>query len=76
MYSKKLIPLASMERILKKSGAERVADNAKIILKKIIEEIGIEISEKAKQLARHAGRKTIKSQDIKLATKKYYKIQG
>lgn len=71
MAQKKLIPLAAMERILKKAGAERVAENAKESLKNIIEEIGVEISEKAIKLAKHAGRKTVKAQDFKLAMKKH-----
>ena len=63
----RLIPLASMEKIMKDAGAERVADDAKIALKEIIEEKAREISERAAKFALHAGRKTIKSEDIKLA---------
>lgn len=70
MTTQKLLPLAAMERILKKSGAERVSDSAKTALKNLIENIGLEISEKAIRLARHAGRKTVKSYDLKLAIKK------
>ena len=58
-----------MEKIIKKSGADRVSDTAKVDLKAVLEDLAEEIAEKAIQLSRHAGRKTIKSTDIKLASK-------
>ncbi len=67
--SQKLLPLAAMEKILKKSGAERVSDKAKEALKMVIEDIAEEIASQAVRLALHAGRKTIKARDIKLAAK-------
>ena len=67
--TKKTLPLAAMEKILKKAGAERVADNAKIALRGVLEDIAEEISLQANKLASHAGRKTVKSEDIKLASK-------
>jgi histone H3/H4 len=65
------LPLASMERILKKAGAERVSDEAKSALCRIIEEIGTSIGRKAVQFSMHAGRKTIKDKDIMLAQKSF-----
>lgn len=67
--TKRLIPLAAMERILKQAGAERVSDNAKVALKEVVEEIVDKISKDAIRYAEHAGRKTVKSEDIKLAVK-------
>lgn len=67
--SKRTIPLAAMERILKQAGAERVSDNAKVALKEVVEEIVDKISKDAVRYAEHAGRKTVKSEDIKLAVK-------
>jgi histone H3/H4 len=67
--SKRLIPLAAMERILKQAGAERVSDKAKAALKEVIEGMAEKISGDAVRFAAHAGRKTIKSGDIKLAIK-------
>ena len=58
-----------MEKILKKAGAERIADNAKIALRDVIEEIAENISTQANKLAIHTGRKTVKSEDIRLASK-------
>ena len=67
--SQRLMPLASMEKIISEAGAERVSKDAKLELKKIIEEYSIKIAEKAIKFAHHAGRKTVKSEDIKLAIK-------
>lgn len=67
--SERLLPLAAMEKILKKTGAERVSDNAKAALKDVVEEKAEEIASQAVKLAMHAGRKTVKAGDIKLASK-------
>lgn len=69
MATKRLIPLAAMERIMKNAGADRVSDKAKTALKDVIEDIAEEIARDAVKLAHHAGRKTVKSGDIKLAAK-------
>jgi len=67
--SDKFLPLAAMEKLLKQGGAERVSDKAKVALKNTLEEIAHEIASKSIKLAVHAGRKTIKAEDIKLAVK-------
>ena len=67
--SDKLLPLAAMEKLLKQGGAERVSDKAKAALKNVIEEIAHGIAVKSIKLSAHAGRKTIKAEDIKLAVK-------
>ena len=67
--SDKFLPLAAMEKILKQWGAERVSDKAKVALKNTIEDIANEIAVKSIKLAVHAGRKTVKAEDIKLAVK-------
>ncbi|MBU0627872.1 MAG: NFYB/HAP3 family transcription factor subunit [Nanoarchaeota archaeon] len=69
--SDKLLPLAAMEKIIKKVGGSniRVSDKAKVALKEVIELKAEEIAEKAWRLATHAGRKTVKEDDIKLAVK-------
>jgi len=67
--SERLLPLAAMEKILKKTGAERVSDKAKAALKDVVEEKAEEIAAQAVKLAMHAGRKTVKAGDIKLASK-------
>jgi DNA-binding protein len=65
--------LAAMYRFMKKSGAERVSDDAADELRKILEEVATKIASQALELSIHAGRKTIKSDDIKLAAKNFLK---
>ncbi len=69
--SNKLLPLAAMEKIIKKVGGSdiRVSDKAKTALKSVVEEKAEEIAERAWRLATHAGRKTVKEGDIRLAVK-------
>lgn len=61
------IPLAPLERLLKKHGAQRVSVTACEELRDILEEMVAEIAQKANKLAEHAHRKTITRDDIKLA---------
>ena len=68
MKTERLIPLAAMERILKSAGAHRVSEEAKVALRQVIEDIAMEIGEEANRLAGHAKRKTIKADDIRLAS--------
>jgi histone H3/H4 len=68
--AKKVLPLAAMEKILKSAGAQRVSDPAKVTLKEVLEEYAEIIASQAVKFATHAGRKTVKSHDIKLAAKK------
>jgi len=69
MFMDKILSLLSMEKLLKKSGAERVSGCAKEVLRDVLEEISVEIGEKSMKLARHSGRKTVKGVDIRLAKK-------
>jgi histone H3/H4 len=66
----KLLPLAAMERILKKGDSNiRISEPAKTELRTVLEEQGEEIAKIAAKFALHAGRKTIKAEDVKLAVK-------
>ena len=63
-----------MYRILKKSGAQRVSDESAEELRRIIEEIAGVIAANAVEMSKHAGRKTVRGEDIKLASKSYPKF--
>lgn len=65
---KHAIPLAAMERVLKNAGANRVSEEAKVALRQVLEDIALEIGEEATKLSAHAGRKTVKADDIRLAS--------
>jgi histone H3/H4 len=63
------IPLAAADRIIRKATGLRVGNDAAKELAAVLEDIGTEISVEAGKLAKHAGRKTVKARDIKLATR-------
>jgi histone H3/H4 len=62
-----ILPKASVDRIIRKAGAERVGDKASVALAVALEEIGLEISRIARELSEHANRKTITDKDVRLA---------
>jgi len=64
------IAIAPMHRLCKKAGADRVSEAAAKELAKTLEEIGVKIAKEALDYAVHSGRKTIKSEDIEIATRK------
>ena len=66
--------LSAMYRILKKSGAQRVSDESAVELRRVIEEIAETIAKNATDMSKHAGRKTIKAEDVKLASKQFSKF--
>jgi len=64
------LPIAPIERIMRKAGADRVSDSAKSALAKGMEERATEISKEAVRLANHAKRKTVRGEDIDIAVKR------
>jgi histone H3/H4 len=64
-----IIASAPMAEILKQAGAERVSEPAAKALAAVMKEIAFEIAKDSVKFAHHAGRKTIKREDIELARK-------
>jgi len=64
------LAVAPMHRICKKAGASRVSEAAAKALAKELEEVGIKVAREAIDYAMHAGRKTVKAEDIEIASRK------
>lgn len=65
------LPLAAVDRIIRKAGGARVSEEAAAALSEVLEEQGIKIAQHASELARHANRKTVTAVDIRLALKTF-----
>ena len=68
-----ILPLAPVERIIRKAGADRVSEDAGVELAKVLEDYGLEVSREAITLAKHAKRTTVKEEDIRLAVSRIKK---
>jgi len=63
------LPIAAVTRIAKANGAERVGSDAAELLVAKTEAYVAKLTKEANKLATHAGRKTIKAEDIEMASK-------
>jgi len=61
------LPIAPVDRIIRKAGAERVSQEAAEALANVMENYVIDLTERALVLAQHARRKTIRVDDVCLA---------
>lgn len=64
------LPLASVDKLIRKAGAYRVSKDAAQEMGIHLEDIATEIAQEAITLAEHAGRKTVKTEDVQLAIKR------
>lgn len=64
------LPIAAVDRIIRKAGGQRVSENAAEELAEVLEEKGLELAREAVELTEHAGRKTVRDEDIRLAMRK------
>ena len=64
------LSIAPMHRIIKKAGADRVSETGAKELARVLEDIGVRIGRDALAFAMHAGRRTVKGKDVKIAAKK------
>jgi histone H3/H4 len=56
---------------MRRSGAERVSEDASEAMAKLITEFVDDLSSQANKLAKHAGRKTLTAEDVMLAAKEF-----
>ena len=68
------IGMAAMYRILKKAGASRASKESADELRRILEDVASSIARDAVNMAAHAGRKTVKGEDVKMASKQFSKF--
>ena len=64
------IPLAATGKILRAAGAERVGEDAKIALRDCLEKLAGEYTKEAVRVASHAGRKTVRQDDVRFILKR------
>ena len=64
------LPLATVERIMRTAGAERISNDAVSAVAEKAEALMKELTKEAVVLSRHAGRKTVTAEDIALASKR------
>ena len=67
----RIIPVAPVDKLIRKAGAGRVSDKGAERLAQILEEVGSYLAKKAQELTEHAKRKTVTDKDIELAYKQW-----
>jgi len=64
------LPIAAVDRIIRKASGIRVSEGAAKELSVHLEEVGMKIAQEASLYSKHAGRKTVTDEDVRLALKK------
>ena len=64
------IPLAAIERVAKKAGVRRISAKAIKELQRVLDNISFELAMEAAVAAKHAKRKTIMKDDVRMASGK------
>lgn len=64
------IPLATVDRLMRRAGAKRVSEDAARAMAEVVEERALAIAAEAVKLAEHAGRRTVRDVDVRLASKR------
>ena len=68
------LPIAAVDRIIRKSSGLRVSEGAAKILADHLEDVGMKIAQEAAMYSKHAGRKTVVDEDIRLVLKKWFYV--
>jgi histone H3/H4 len=66
----KMLPVAPFERVAKRAGAERTSGEGLKALRDAAEDYAEGLAREAVVFAKHAGRKTVKAEDVRLAMRK------
>ena len=67
MAKKRAIPIAAIERLVKKAGAERASPSAVLALENLLSEIAEDIARRSVKYMKYAKRSTLKRADIEIA---------
>lgn len=70
------LPHASVDKLIRKAGAYRVSKDAADELAVYLEDVGTEVAQEAITFAEHAGRKTVKVEDVELAKNRFSELLG
>jgi histone H3/H4 len=66
-----ILAKAPVDKIIRKAGAERVSEGAIMAVADYLEEFGVDLAKEAAALAQHAGRKTVRAEDVRLALERF-----
>ena len=77
--ARKELPLAALHRLIKKAGAQKglpflvVSESGADELRTVLENLGVRIAKEAIDYCTHAGRKTVRRDDVSLAAEKLFR---